>query len=188
MSTIMPAFVRFPQEGAIIGRLLAGYGELELGLCFCVAEARNDHNMVFKAMFRPRGESQRIDVADAMGHEPYNAVKLGTHFEGAIGAIRYCLKIRNQYAHSYWTDNFGRCLAFAQLEEPARGKDPVLNVGNIGTKDIDLATLQAQESFFMHTQARFDYLKTEIKVRAGKLPESVFEAPKPINRPPLCKP
>jgi hypothetical protein len=31
--TIMPCFDRFPREGNLIGRLLAGYGELELELC-----------------------------------------------------------------------------------------------------------------------------------------------------------
>ena len=80
MSNIMPAFDKFPQEGAVVGRLLAGYGELELELCFCVATARDDFNMVFKAMFRPRGESQRIQIADAMGREPYQALKMGTRF------------------------------------------------------------------------------------------------------------
>jgi hypothetical protein len=36
MSTIMPCFDRFPKEGDLIGRLLAGYGELELEMCACV--------------------------------------------------------------------------------------------------------------------------------------------------------
>ena len=39
-TTIMPAFGRHPQEGAIVGRLLVGYADLELELCFCVAFAR----------------------------------------------------------------------------------------------------------------------------------------------------
>src|SRR3546814_10168398 len=100
MSTIMPAFDTFPQEGAIIGRLLAGYGEIELSLCMCVVQARDDHDMVFKAMFRPRGETQRIDVADALGRKPYEDAGLGTPFGEVIGAARYCLKIRNPFSHS----------------------------------------------------------------------------------------
>ncbi len=43
MTTIMPAFDTFLQEGAIVGRLLVGYGELELELCNCVAAARADY-------------------------------------------------------------------------------------------------------------------------------------------------
>jgi len=68
MSSIMPAFVRYPEEAAIIGRLLAGYGELEFDLCLCVGHARGDMDMAFKAMFRPRGETQRIDIADPIRH------------------------------------------------------------------------------------------------------------------------
>ena len=94
-TTIMPVFGRYPQEGVIIGRLLAGYADLELELCFCVAFARNDLDMIFKSMFRSRGETQRVDIADAMGHQEYRALRLGTHFEEAIGGMRYCLKIRN---------------------------------------------------------------------------------------------
>jgi hypothetical protein len=37
--TILPAFVQFPKEAAIIGRLLAGYGELEFDLCNCLRAA-----------------------------------------------------------------------------------------------------------------------------------------------------
>ena len=32
MSSIMPAFIDFPGDAAIIGRLLAGYTNLEIGL------------------------------------------------------------------------------------------------------------------------------------------------------------
>ncbi len=188
MSTIMPAFDRFSKEGVLIGRLLVGYGELELGLCFCVAEARDDFNMVFKAMFRPRGETQRIGIADAMGREKFRDVKLGTHFEEAIGAIRYCLKIRNQFAHCYWTDDFGRQLGFVELEETAKDNKRVDNVYHIKASDIDLPTLQSQEAYFLYIRVCLDFLTSEFKVRAGKSPRNPFEVPKKVTRPPLCKP
>jgi hypothetical protein len=35
----MPAFGRFPEEAGIIGRLFAGYGEIEWGLHLCSGEA-----------------------------------------------------------------------------------------------------------------------------------------------------
>ncbi len=91
VTTIMPAFGRYPQEGAIIGRLLAGYADLELELCFCVACARDDFDMVFKSMFRSRGETQRVDIADAMGRQEYRALRLGTYFEEAIAGMGFCL-------------------------------------------------------------------------------------------------
>jgi hypothetical protein len=36
MSSIMPAFIDFPGDAAIIGRLLAGYTNLEIELMNCV--------------------------------------------------------------------------------------------------------------------------------------------------------
>jgi hypothetical protein len=38
----MPVFNTFPVEGAIIGRLLVGYGDLEFDLCNCIGMAIDD--------------------------------------------------------------------------------------------------------------------------------------------------
>lgn len=189
MPTIMPAFNDFPKEGMIIGRLLTGYGELELGLCGCVAQAKGDFNAVFKAMFRPRGETSRIDVADALGREAFRSINLGTSFEEAVSATRYCLKIRNQYAHCYWTANFNRCLGFAELETMARQNNPVSANLMLGeAKDIDLPTLEAQESFFVFVNDCLKYLIHEYPVRTGSRSMNAFALPKKGPRPPLCKP
>ena len=62
--TIMPCFDRFPEEGNMIGRLLAGYGELELELCRCVAVINGDLDAAIRAILRERGEQKRIGKAD----------------------------------------------------------------------------------------------------------------------------
>jgi hypothetical protein len=41
MPVSMPVFQRFPVEAEIIGRLVVGYGELELDLCNCIAMWNN---------------------------------------------------------------------------------------------------------------------------------------------------
>lgn len=189
MSTIMPAFDKFHQEGVIVGRLLVSYGELELGLCFCVAEAKNDFNGTFKAMFRPRGETARIDIADALGRESYRAARLGTHFEEAIAATRYCLKVRNQYAHCYWTDKFGKGLFFLDVEDLADRNTPV-DQGMLlpEAQEIDLPTLEAQEAFFNFVDQCLTFLHHEYRVRAGRLSSHPFSMPKKVQRPPLRKP
>ena len=61
--TIMPGFDRFPAEASIIGRLLAGYGELEFELCRCVAAVTIDLDAAIRAMFKDRGEYKRIQTA-----------------------------------------------------------------------------------------------------------------------------
>lgn len=188
MFTIMPAFESFPEEGAIIGRLLAGYGELELQLSRCVNSVRNDYDMVFRAMFRPRGETQRIDIADAIGRPAFASIKLETKFAMTISTIRHCLKIRNQYAHCYWTDDFGRSLGFVELEETARGCKNDVQIYSIPVNDIDIATLKQQEAYFIYARDWLRFLEHEGRLKNGLISSHPFQAPKQIMKAPLHKP
>src|SRR6516162_3349233 len=115
--SILGPFLKFPDEAAIIGRLSAGYTTLEIGLMHCVQVVRDDFDAVLKAMFRGRGETARIDIADALGRHFYDDRGLATEFGMAVGAVRYCLKIRNQYAHCVWYDDNSGKLAFVNVEE-----------------------------------------------------------------------
>jgi hypothetical protein len=63
---IMPAFQRYPNEAAIIGRLLAGYGELEFLLCLVLSEAVVDLSTAARLLFRSRSEDHRLSCADAL--------------------------------------------------------------------------------------------------------------------------
>ena len=186
--TIMPAFVQFPTEGNIIGRLMASYGELELELWLCVNAIRNDFDTVFKVMFRPRGETQRIGVADAIGRQYYRTLKLGTHFEEAVGGIRYCLKIRNQFAHCQWHDDNTGKLGFVELENLARQNKPVSNLQSAPIKQLDCALLQEQEAYFVYVARLLRYLNFESRKRAGKLSTQPLSIPKKGKRPNLCIP
>jgi hypothetical protein len=117
---ILGPFLKFPEEAAIIGRLSAGHTMLELDLMNCVQVVRDDLDAILKAMFRVRGETARIDIADALGRHFYDDRGLGTEFAMAIGAVRHCLKIRNQYAHCIWYDDYSGKLAFSNIEESPR--------------------------------------------------------------------
>ena len=181
--TIMPAFIKLPQEAAIIGRLLVGYAELELELCFCVAVAKDDFDLAFKTMFRPRGETQRVQIADAVGRPCYHRLKLGSHFEDAISAVKFCLKLRNQYAHCQWHDDYGRQLGFVELEDLANDNQPVTNLGDAEIKHLDLALLQQQEAYFVYTSRLLLYLNYEGRKREGKLTSHTFSIPKKGKRP-----
>lgn len=96
------------------------YGELELDLMNCVQVARGyDLDSTLKAMFRVRGETNRLDIADAPGHAPYFLRELSTEFKEMMNAVRYCLKIRNRYSHAYWHAP-GKELCYLSLEELAK--------------------------------------------------------------------
>ena len=59
---IRATFDKFPTEGAIIGRLLAGYADLEIVPVHCAQVVREDLDTVLKTMFRTRGETPRTNV------------------------------------------------------------------------------------------------------------------------------
>src|SRR4029079_8550030 len=111
--------IDYPSECEIIGRLLAGYTGIEFGLMMCVNSVIDDYDAVFKALFRTRGETQRIEIADALGRHKFHATKLGTEFEMAIGNMQHCRKIRNQYSHCHWIVG-KESLGFVDLEELAK--------------------------------------------------------------------
>jgi hypothetical protein len=90
MPTIMPCFDRFPKEGDLIGRLLAGYGELELEMCACLAATTNDLNAAIKRLFGIRGEYKRIKTADSMLKASYASAGLASAFSHSLGHELTC--------------------------------------------------------------------------------------------------
>lgn len=179
------AFTKFHDEGIIIGRLLASYAELELCLLHCVNVARDDFDTVYKTMFRERGELRRINMADILGRQKYHELGLGTQFEMALSSIHFCRKVRNQYAHCTWYDDFTGLLAFVNLEKGAESNKPVKDFKKLTILHIDIPTLILQEQFFEYTNALLVWLNFEGRRIAGKLSRPQELAPKHLKQPPL---
>jgi hypothetical protein len=177
----------YPEEAAAIGRLLAGYTELEFGLMACIAGVRDDFDSVFKALFRTRGETQRLDIGDALGRQLFHAIKLGTEFEMAIGSLRHALKIRNQYAHSHWHIT-EKELGFVDLEEVAKQNKPADGESPFTYRKLSPKLIVRQESFFDYTDMLILWLEHEAKVRREKSPKNQYEKPKQEEPPPLYMP
>ena len=77
---------QFQREHDVIGRLLVGYGEMELDLCSFIAMGIDDLDMALKSMFHPRRETSRIDIAEAIGQKVYASLGLAAPFNEAINA------------------------------------------------------------------------------------------------------
>src|SRR5215471_8373864 len=83
--SILAPFKKFSNEGSAVGRLLAGYSNIEVGLLNCVQMAcGGDLDTVLKRMFRIRGEMRRIDEAEKLGHLGYQRLGLAGDFQKAI--------------------------------------------------------------------------------------------------------
>jgi hypothetical protein len=164
---------------AIIGRLLVEYGELELDLMNCVQVARKyDLNSTLKAMFRVRGETNRLDIADALGQEPYHTRGLATEFKQMMEAVRYCLKIRNKYAHAYWHDpSQGTELCYLSLEELAKEEVFVKDLMGLTFFFIDEPLLQQQEAYFKYAGDIITYVNHEGRLRAKEINSNPFPLP-----------
>jgi hypothetical protein len=80
----MPAFRKFHAEAAFIGRMLAGYGELEVDLCNRISMGGLGIDAATKAMFQTRGETRRINKAEQLGLAAYQISGLTTEFGAAI--------------------------------------------------------------------------------------------------------
>lgn len=196
---LMPAFRRRKTSAAVVGRLLAGYGELELLLAFCVGTAdasrskpkageqigehriRHEHQAI-KDMFRERGETKRFNMAKKRMNKAFAAAGMTNDYSAIMGAMQQCLKIRNLFAHCHWAQSKKRGLFFINLEDAA------VAPGNLqlnAFRHASQGTLDRLESYFWYTFVSLDYLAKALAIKT-----KVMRGPAPIRpsaKPPLPK-
>ena len=191
--TILPCFGpgRHEAEGNAIGRMLAGYGELELEMTLCVAAAIKDLDGALRKMFCTRGEDRRIKVARSNLKLPAASAKLEAVTERILGDMEWCKAIRNQYAHCQWFPIPGGDLTFVNFEEVALIIGPIGPLENYKNK-LDLDLLTKQEAYFAYVRTSFWYLAESFKSwatgwkdRVGGSSSPLFPLPPIMERPPL---
>jgi hypothetical protein len=164
----------FPEEEAILGRLVVGYGELEFEVLNCLAVVLGDVPTATRVLFRTRGEEQRLQVADALLREPFSSNNLGDTYCSAFADMMHCRKVKNQYAHTHW---FSRAsgLAFIDLEATAKKSGK-----SVTYLPIDLELVKEQEDFFIYTGGCLAYLWRELKFRLDPVATHTWKLPKKI--------
>ena len=93
--------------------------------------------------------------------------------------MRFCLKVRNQYAHGVWWDDYSGKLAFANLEELAGRKRQVNDLEKLKAYHVDVALLGAQEACFVYADEYLAWINLEGRFRAGKIKVQPLPKPKP---------
>jgi hypothetical protein len=188
--TVLPGFISRPEEASIIGRILAGYGELEMELCAYVYAATENFDLTIKCLFRVRGEENRIWRAVAMVKHHYVAAGLGDIFDSVIEDLHWCRQIRNQYAHSQWYYTEAEGLCFVDLEHTARSSSPIESVVE-RRFPLTLALLKQQEAFFVYVRRKFWYVaeayrraQQQARSPGSMLPNPIFTLPKMVVKPP----
>jgi hypothetical protein len=177
------ALRRHPAEACLIGQLVLGYGELERAVAVCLGASIADRPPAFRMMFRVLGETARIDAADAMMRHKYDQVGLTSEYADAIGAVKFCVKARNQFAHCHWADDVYADLFFANLRKTVKSGDSTEHIW----LHIDKVIAEDLLSYFEYTIDLLQFLEKEYLVRAGKAAYSL-EKPKKCKRPALHNP
>jgi hypothetical protein len=185
--TLFP-FVKFQAEADIIGRILAGYTNLEIGLLHCVQMGSGDFDTTLKRMFSIRGETRRILEGELLGEPHYKLLKLDSVFRSAIGSMRHCLKIRNQYSHCAWWDDWSGQLAFANIEEIAILKIKLTDLQHLPVSHVNEALLSEQEGYFAYVDQLLVWINYEGRFKAGKLSSRIVARPLRRKQPPLRLP
>jgi len=187
MALIMPVFQKFKAEGESIGQLIVVYGELEIALCRCVAEAVNDLDMVVRKLFRKRlGEAPRIKAAMSIDLPAYRSLGLEELFNELICEMHHCRDIRNQFAHCVFYED--PCatghLLFSNVEERARQNEKIVELtsASVPAKRISIVLLEQQETYFTYVLGRLALLENKARVRAGKRKEETYTVEK-MNTP-----
>ncbi len=186
MLRINPAFQRFPQHAAIIGRILVAFGELEFAFCRNAGLALDNHVTILRLLYNLRQTSSQLESADILVRPVFEAHGLLAEHETAYTMVRSCLTIRNQYAHCNWADDAlqpDSGLFFADLQDSAQRRG-----FEHSWKHVDVPLLTAQEQYFSDTLEMLDFLKHEIALRRGKLISHAWPRRSEPTRPPPHNP
>lgn len=174
-------FSDYPKEQHLVGRMIMAYGEFEFEVARLLGYAINgDQDTACRIFFRVNGEAARLDVADAIVRPFFDKLRLTGQWSNALGALRYCKSVRNQYAHCNWIADVGRPLSFVNMDQDANSADGTLNVRLYPT---DLALLEKQHQYFEYCSDCLYYLSCRCRKYTGQASPDP-EAPKSISPPP----
>lgn len=168
-----------------LGRILAGFGDIEFIIDRCVGIAIGDETAASRALFRLLGSDVRLQVADALMRTAYDKAGLSDQYNEALGAVRFGKTIRNQYAHAHWLYDKDAGLFFTSIEKEAKkAAGPFW----LDFKHVDAALLRRQESYLIYSLAWWAYLRRELEVRLGQSSSHDWKVPRIIAQPPLHNP
>jgi len=159
--TLMPCFGPYqaPAEGILIGRLLAGYGELEVSMCACLIAIEGQFDAPIRQLFNERSAEKRIKESKKALIPEYTKAGLHIELAEALQDMEWCRTLRNQYAHCqwYWTSHEGLC--FVNLEELAKQPAQILALMT-NKHSIDVKLLLVQEEYFNYVKESFAHLES----------------------------
>ena len=156
---LMPCFEssQAEEEGKIIGKILAGYGELEVTVLSCLVAVEGQLDLPIRQLFGRMSAERRINLARKRLLPDFTKAGLGAEMKEALRELDWCRELRNQYAHCQWGWTSADGLFFANLERLADQQNPISNVMDQRCY-IDVPLLQEQEAYCNYVREFFTYL------------------------------
>ena len=190
--SLMPCFTLPNQaiaEGMIIGRLLAGYGELEVTMCSCLIATEGMFDLPVRTLFDEWNAEKRIKIARKCLTADYTKAGLQVELAEALDDMDWCRKVRNQYAHCQWAWTTQEGLWFVNFEELARQPTPITSLTN-NKRFLHVPLLMGQEEYFNYVKECFSHLESvyrawDQKCAAPRRSIHVLAKPSKILRPPM---
>jgi hypothetical protein len=176
-----PSLLRFPAEAAIVGRMVVGFGELEVLTCKVADLATANSTIVLKALYNLKSTSARLDFARTIAAPIFEAEGLSAPFKVTLDGVDECRSIRNQYAHCQWADDPTAGLFFADLQKAASRSTWIVD-----WKHIDVPLLETQESFFDDTRRALLFLQASMDCLNHGISHN-HGIPEPLALPPQRK-
>jgi hypothetical protein len=175
MPSLLIPFHDFPDELALVGKMVVAYGDLEFSVLSILGSVLDDPDMAVRTLYRLRSETNRVMVFEALSSKSFHDLGLGDELQTAMAALETCKKIRNQYAHCHWDADSGQ-LYFVNLEDAAKSK-----VGDALVKRrlTNRELLEEQVAFFQYTQTYLTFLEYEFDIKAKRLELADFDILKP---------
>jgi hypothetical protein len=160
---ILPSFDQFPEEGAIIGKLVVGFGEIELLLGTIAAGVTQDLDTMLRALYSNRTTGARITLAAEFSKPGMKKHNLEVEFATALNIVKQCHSLRNQYAHCHWAHDAKAGLFFTDLEQAASRATGF----NWDWKHVDKPLLTLQERYFDYCKDFLLFIDLEHLLRSG---------------------
>ena len=193
---LIPAFHDWPDEGAIVGRLLAGYGNYEnrsgpVRRPFDEITT-DDMRRAVRSIFTERNADDRIKLAKKWARQPMQLTGL-EEFTEAIAAMGHCKGIRNAFAHCTWTSLRDGLksdgLFFVNLEDAAKLPGKIV----YGWQHASLPRLRQMEQYFAYTRQCLIHLELAMRAQRGRprvrflrsMPTKLAPPPKMVAAPPV---
>jgi hypothetical protein len=191
---LMPCFSpdQAANEGIIIGRILAGYGELETTMLACLIAVDGQIDYPIRHLFKRTTAENRIKRARKVLLPDYIKSGLEGEMTEALCNVNWCRELRNQYAHCQWGWTTTDGLFFVNLENLAYQLDPITKV-MAHSLPVDVSLLEEQEAYCNYVRECFIYLESAYltldRTRSGaRQPTYVFAKPLGKTRPPMHNP